>query len=200
MTAAAEKRIYGNKPVCIFDPADSSNRPVPGIHKGAVANWPELPKYLQDEFITAFSKDVLSDPSKRIIEQDWLRLFIKMRGEIYKCSCGTVYFADPVHPNPCPKCKNTNGFPFYLKTYRYNLAVHQRTKLYACHTAKDSDDFETLTGEVAAVGGAFRLKNMSEKNWTITDNGAVSALGPLSDVALKKGLKIDFGGGSAEVI
>jgi DNA-binding helix-hairpin-helix protein with protein kinase domain len=200
LTASEEQRIYGKSPVFIFDPTDTSNRPVPGTHKGAFSQWPDLPKYLQDEFITAFSKDVLSDPNKRIIEQEWLRLFIKMRGEIYKCSCGAVYFADPVTPNPCPKCKKTNTFPFYIKNYRYNVAVHQRTKLYACHTEKDSDDFETLTGEVAAAGGAFRLKNVSGKNWTITDGGTTIALKPSADVALKKGLKFDFGGGTAEII
>jgi hypothetical protein len=123
-----------------------------------------------------------------------------MRGEIYKCSCGEVYFADPVTPNPCPKCKKTNTFPFYIKTYRYNLAVHQRTKLYACHTEKDSEDFETLTGEVAAMGSTYRLKNVSGKNWTIIDGGNASALGPSADVELKKGLKIDFGNGTAEVL
>jgi uncharacterized protein YegL/serine/threonine protein kinase len=200
MTAAEEKRIYGNSPVFIFDTIDDSNRPVPGLHKGAIANWPLLPKYLQDEFITAFNKEVLSDTDKRIIEQDWLRLFIKMRGEIYKCSCGEVYFADPITPNPCPNCKKTNTFSLYIKTSHYNLAVHQRTKLYACHTENGSDDFETLIGEVAAVGNEYRLKNVSGKNWTITDGDNTNTLVPSADVELKNGLKIDFGAGNAEVL
>jgi hypothetical protein len=90
----------------------------------------------------------MSDPNKRVIDQEWLRLFIRMRGGIYKCQCGNVYFADPASPNPCPACKKTNDFPFYIKTYRYNVPIHQRTKLYACHTEKDSDDFATLAAEI----------------------------------------------------
>jgi DNA-binding helix-hairpin-helix protein with protein kinase domain len=200
MDAKHEKKIYGENPVFIFDPADKSNTPVPGLHKGAINNWPQLPLYLQAAFIKEFSKEVMSDPAKRGIVQDWLRLFIRMRGEIFKCPCGEVYFADPVDPNPCPGCKKKNSFPFYSKTYRYNLPVHQRTKLYACHTEKDSEDFETTTGEVTAAGGSFKLKNVSGKNWTITDGGNISNLAPDSDVELKHGMAINFGGATAEII
>jgi DNA-binding helix-hairpin-helix protein with protein kinase domain len=201
MDAKHERRIYGENPVFVFDPADNSNRPVQGIHKGAVANWPFLPACAQELFIRAFGKDALHDPGKRVIEQDWLRLFIRMRGEIYKCSCGEVYFADPVTSAPCPSCGKTNRFSCYLKTYRYNLPVHQRTKLYACHTEKDSEDFHTLTGEVTAAGGGFELKNVSGKNWTVTDGGNTTALAPNAAVALKKGMTFGFGNAAvAEII
>jgi serine/threonine protein kinase len=200
MDAKHERRIYGENPVFIFDPTDKSNTPVPGLHKGAITRWPFLPAYLQKEFIHAFSKEVMSDPTMRIIELEWLRLFIRMRGEIYKCSCGEVYFADPATPNPCPECKKINAFQFYIKTKRYNLPVHQRTKLYACHTEKDSEDFETLTGEVTAAGGGFKLKNVSGKNWMITDGENTTSLEPDKDVGLTKGLKIDFGGATADII
>ncbi|MDR1637023.1 MAG: hypothetical protein LBR93_06765 [Treponema sp.] len=115
MDAEHERRIYGTNPVFIFDPDDSSNHPVQGIHKGAITRWPFLPEYLRQEFIRAFSKEVLSDPSKRIIEQEWLRLFIRMKGEIYKCPCGEVYFADPVVPNQYPACRKTQFFPVLYK-------------------------------------------------------------------------------------
>jgi serine/threonine protein kinase len=198
--AKQEKKIYGENPIFIFDPEDNSNRPVQGMHQGAITRWPILPAYLRDEFIKAFSKDLLANPGNRIIDQEWLRLFIRMRGEVYKCSCGDVYFADPVASNPCPECGKKTSFPFTIKTYRYNLPVHQRTKLYACHTEKDSDDFQTSTGEVAAKDGGFELKNGSNKNWTITEEGNSVSLAPNSAVMLKKGLRIDFGGATAEIL
>ncbi|MDR2476787.1 MAG: serine/threonine-protein kinase [Treponema sp.] len=200
MDAKHERTIYGENPVFIFDPEDKSNIPVQGLHKGAISNWPQLPEYLREEFTKAFSKDLLSNPGNRIIEQEWLRLFIRMRGEIYKCPCGEVYFADPAAPNPCPKCTKVNEFPLYIKTKRYNVPVHQRTKLYACHTEQDSDDFEALTGEIAAAEGGFALKNRSGKNWIITEGGNPRALAPDASAALKKGLSINFGGGTAEII
>jgi serine/threonine protein kinase len=199
MDAAHEKRIYGANPVFIFDPDDTSNRPVQALHRGAISRWPFLPEYLREEFAKAFSKELMSEPSKRIINQEWLRLFIRMRGEIYKCSCGEVYFADPENPNPCPECKKTAVFPYYIKTRRYNLPVHQRTKLYACHTEKDSEDFETLTGEVAVKDDGFELKNVSGKTWTITEGENVSSLVSGSSVMLKQGMTINFGADTAEI-
>jgi len=200
MDAKHEKTIYGENPVFIYDPEDNSNRPVQGLHKGAITRWPFLPVYLRDEFVKAFSKDVLMDPANRIIEQEWLRIFIRMRSEIYKCACGEVYFADPVNLNPCPGCNKQNIFPFYIKTKRYNLSVHQRTKLYDCHTEKDSDDFTTLRGEMSAKGGDFELKNVSGSNWTITDGDSTSPIAPNASFVLKKGMVINFGNASAEII
>jgi serine/threonine protein kinase len=200
MDAKHEKKIYGENPVFIFDPEDNSNRPVQGLHKGAISRWPYLPLYAREMFVKAFSKDVLANPANRIIEQEWLRLFIRMRSEIYKCPCGEVYFADPAKPNPCPSCGKTNAFPCYIKTYRYNLPVHRRTKLYACHTEKDSDDFRTLTGEVTAQGGDFELANVSDKNWNITVDETITTLAPNIAIALKKGMGITFGSAEAEII
>lgn len=200
MDAKHDRKIYGESPVFIFDPGDSSNRPVQGLNNGAIANWPLLPNYLQEQFIKAFGKEALKEPSKRVIELEWLRTFIRMRFEIYKCSCGEIYFANPANPNPCTKCKKTNNFPFYLKTGKYNVPIHQRTKLYACLTEKDSDDFQTLTGEIAVKGSGFELKNISNKGWTTTENGNISSVVPNAAFELKKGILINFGNIQAEVI
>jgi len=201
MDAKNERRIYGDDPVFIWDPKNDSNRPVQGIHKGAITRWPYLPVYLQEIFIKAFNKEALFNPMQRVIEMEWLRLFIRMRSEIFKCSCGEVYFADPAELNPCTGCQKKNNFQFYIKTYRYNLPVHQRTKLYSCHTEKDSDDFEKLTGEIAVKDGNFELKNLTDKNWTTTDNGSTASIAPNASFALKKGLQISFGSSaSAEII
>jgi hypothetical protein len=203
MDASHEKKIYGENPVFIFDPTDKSNIPVQGIHKGAISRWPFLPVYLQEEFIKAFSKEVMSDANKRINDLEWLRLFIRMRGEIFKCPCGEVYFADPVNPNFCPECKKQNAFPFYIKAGKYSLPVHQRTKLYECHTLRDSDNFETLTAEVRYEEGVCVLKNVSDKTWMSsggenTQNTGSTAPGAV--IPLQKGVNINFGGGCAEIL
>jgi serine/threonine protein kinase len=200
MDTEHDKKIYGENPVFIFDPDDSSNRPVQGLNKGAIANWPFLPIYLQEQFTKAFGKEALKEPSKRIIELDFLRTFIRMRSEIYKCSCGEVYFADPANPNPCPKCQKKNSFPLYLKLGKYNIPIHQRTKLYAYHTEKDSEDFQTLTGEIAVKGSGFELKNISSKNWTVTEEENTFSVVQNAVFELKKGIKINFGNMQAEII
>jgi len=200
MDAKSEKRIYGENPVFVMDPDDDSNRPVQGIHKGVINRWGFLPEYLKDAFRKAFSKELIKEPQKRIIEQDWLRIFIRMRSEIYKCSCGEIYFADPVNPNQCPGCNKKNVFPMYLKTQRYNVAVHQRTRLYACHTDKGSDDYETLRGEGSADGKDFLMKNVSKDAWYVNEGSTQTPIAPGGSFAFKKGTTINFGLASAEVV
>jgi len=204
MDSKYERNIYGVNPVFIFDPNNDSNRPVQGIHKGAINNWPFLPIYLQEKFIKAFSKELLKDPNKRVSEQEWLRLFIRMRGEIDKCAnskCGAIYFADPVNPNQCPACGNSKiTYPMYIKAQKYNVSVHPRTKLFACHIEKGSDDFETLVGEVSASGNDFMLKNVSKETWYVTDAGAQTPVAPGSSFKLKKSTTISIGAVSVEVV
>ena len=85
----------------------------------------------------------------------------------------------------------------YIKTPRYNVAVHQRTKLYACHTEKGSDDFETLTAEVSVKGSDFELKNLTKNAWNLGDGSTVA---PNAVVTLKKGMTINFGLVNSELI
>jgi DNA-binding helix-hairpin-helix protein with protein kinase domain len=196
MDAKSERRIYGEAPIFILDPDDPSNRPVQGLHKGAIQRYPLLPRYLQAEFVKAFSKEVMREPSKRIIEQEWLRLFIRMRGEVYKCACGEVYWADPTLSEGCPFCRRPANFFGYIKTPRYNLPIHQNTRLYVCHSHKDIDDFQTLIGRVSAAGSTYVLKNLSGKYWSVDGK----TLGPDERITLAKGMTIDFDGPSAKII
>jgi serine/threonine protein kinase len=202
MDTEHEKKIYGTKPVFIYDPEDKSNRPVQGIHRGAIERWPFLPEYLKEQFFNVFSKELLlNDPKKRIMDQEWLKIFIRMRAEIYKCPfCSEVYFADPVTPNECPKCKTKNVFPFYIKIYKYNLPVHQRAKIYACHTKNDPDMFEILEGEVTQTGDEFQLKNVSTDKWTVTKGKKTNHVMLNDTITLKKGMEINFGQSKAEII
>jgi serine/threonine protein kinase len=201
MTEELERKIYGSEPVFIFDPDDPSNRPVTGINKNAIKRWPQYPEHVKQKFTEAFSKKAIVDPAFRVIEKDWLRTFIRLRSEVYKCSCGEVFFADAISPTACTSCGKEQRFDMYLKTARYNTALHQRTKLYACHTEVDSEDFTTLTGEMVKGAGGLELKNDSKKTWYITeDSGNQLTKGPGESFPLRKGLTIDFGGCQGQIV
>jgi hypothetical protein len=88
----------------------------------------------------------------------------------------------------------------YIKTQRYNVPVHQKTKLFSCHTEKGSDDYETLKGEVSANGKDFMLKNVSKDTWYVTDSGAQTPVAAGSSFKLKKGTTINIGAVSVEVV
>jgi hypothetical protein len=83
---------------------------------------------------------------------------------------------------------------------KHNLPVHQRTKLYECHTIKDSDNFEMVTGEVRHADDTFVLKNVSDKTWTVAIAENIENTVPGASITLTKGMNINFGGGSAEIV
>jgi len=200
MTEEIEKKLYGKEPVFIYDPNDKSNKPEPGIHNNSLKRWNLYPSCLQDMFKKAFSYDALHNQSHRILEIDWLRLFIRLRAEVFKCSCGEVYFADAINATTCPRCSKLNKFDMYIKTQRYNVPVHQRTKLYACHTESDSDDFSTLTAETDKSDSENSIKNVSKKVWTSSYGGKQNTIAPGVSLTLKKGLEINFGSSNTIII
>jgi len=204
MTDKWEKKFYGENPVFMLDPKDKSNEPVPDKHQGAVKRWPFLPQYLRDMFIKAFSKEAMKDPALRVLDKEWVQVFVRMRGEVWKCpSCGEVYFADPVAPNPCPSCGKPYAFPFYIKTSGgYNVPAHHRTVLYQCHTSTDPDGcFDIKTGEMMVKGDEIGLKNVSNERWSRIKDGVQALVEPGRAARLEKGVKLDFGRGAfAEII
>jgi serine/threonine protein kinase len=201
MTEDLERKIYGEEPVFIFDPKDDSNRPLSGINNNAIKRWPLFPKYIQNEFVRAFGKEALVDPSYRVIEKDWLKIFTRLRSEVYKCPgqnkpCGNVFFADPVNPSQCPECGREQIFDSYIEIQKYTIPIHRRTRLYSCHTDADSDDFETIEGGAVMneEAGVLELKNKSKKSWlVISPQGKQISRGPGKTVPLEKGTQIVFG-------
>ena len=200
MTEELEKTIYGREPVFIFDPNDNSNEPLAALNINAIKRWPLFPGYVRDKFTQAFSQTALHDPASRIIEKDWIKTFIRLRSDIYKCSCGEVYFAQD--GEPCPACTKQQSFEMHIAIGKTRLAVHRRAKLYHCHTEEGSDDFETITAEIALneTTGALELKNRSKKAWLVIDSaGRQTSKGPVKTAALEKGMSIIFGSVSARI-
>ncbi|AEF86141.1 conserved hypothetical protein [Treponema primitia ZAS-2] len=203
MTEALERKIYGEEPVFIFDSEDDSNAPLPEINNNAIKRWPLYPAYIREKFCEAFSKKALGDPSFRVIEKDWLKVFIRLRSEIYKCDiCGNVFFADPVKSTYCPDCRTEHLFQRHIELPKWDIAVHKRTRLYACHTELDSDDFKTLTAEITVnESGGFELKNLSKKTWLVIDaKGKQVSRGMNKTVPMEKGTQIVFGNVTAAIL
>jgi serine/threonine protein kinase len=200
MTEKLEKEFFGEKPIFIYDSVDNSNSPEPGIHRNAIKRWKLYPPCLREMFQKAFNKQALNDPNYRVLEIDWIRLFIRLRAEIFKCSCGEVFFADALQETPCPACGKKNRFSMYMKTARYNVPLHQRTKLFTCHTEAESNDFATLTAEVNQKNGVFEIKNISNKAWIVSDNGRQFTVAHDSSLNLRNGMIIDFGGSTAQIL
>jgi hypothetical protein len=134
---------------------------------------------------------------------DWLKMFDRLRSEIYKCDCGEVYFSDADGDTPCPACGKHAVFDMRLEIGKQRFAVHRRTRFYNCHTDSDSGDFLGKSAEVVLnkdTGGA-ELKNLSKKTWlVIGTDGKQKSKTSGKTVPLEKGVSIVFGNTTAKVV
>ncbi|MBR7085524.1 MAG: serine/threonine protein kinase [Oscillospiraceae bacterium] len=204
LTETSELKHYGSNAVFVYDPNDTSNRPVRGIHDNVIKFWKIYPPYVREAFIHSFTVGI-SDPNKRIIENEWQKLFIRLRSEIVSCTCGRTNFTTmfrKAEDNPnffmCPRCGNyIASLKFNNRDYRVPLYLGY--KFYACETVKNSDDFETVTGEVVENKlrpGMMGVKNSSGKSWRVKmPDGNFYAAPSGKGFPLWEKLEIDFGDG-----
>jgi len=102
--------LFGANPVFMFEQTDNSNSPVVNINRNAFKFWNKLlPKYIKDLFLKAFGKEAIRAPTPRLFEKKWLRVFIRLRGEIFKYSCDEVFFA--AQDNNCYGVGKETVFP-----------------------------------------------------------------------------------------
>lgn len=205
MTEELEKKFFGTEPVFIFDPDDKSNRPIQGIHTNAIKNWGDLPEFIREAFINAFSYDQLHAKKPRLLDSEWLKLLVRLRSELITCSCGKEYFVDFTVPKKCSVCGKQIAIPAILKFKRMNVPLYPNVKLYPCHTVGDSDDFKIPTAEVIVSKdgtNTMGLRNLSNVTWTITGlDGKSVPKGKGEVVKIASGLRIHFGNNiEAEII
>ena len=94
LTEELERKYYGSEPVFVWDPSDSTNRPIRGVHVNEIKLWPVYPKFVRDTFEEAFSHESMvgADITHRVQEKKWQEVFTALRDVMIKC----------------PKCKSNH--------------------------------------------------------------------------------------------
>lgn len=200
MTDQMERRFYGHSPVFIFDPTNDTNRPVMGIHANAIRRWPIFPQYIKDAFIHIFGAEGIKEPNKRNPENEWRKLFLKLRDETVKCSCGSETFINvDTSESTCINCRKKLGKPLTLNVGRNQIVLFPGQNTYNFHTKMGSEDYITKTGEVIqnknnpAIWG---LRNISTDIWLCTmPDGSQKNISNNEVVPVFKGVKLVFAGG-----
>ena len=200
LTESAELRHYGKEAVFVYDPNDDSNRPVRGIHDNVIKFWKIYPEYIRQAFIHSFTTGI-AEPNKRIIENEWQKLFVRLRSEIITCKCGRTNFSvqfteNADHTFRCPKCgSDTPSMGFTNLDYR--VPLYFGCRFYACQTERGSDDFTAVTGELVEnklKAGMIGIKNLSQKTWRAKmPDGKFYPVGPGKGFPIWGGIVIDFG-------
>jgi DNA-binding helix-hairpin-helix protein with protein kinase domain len=206
ITEKREYELYGTQPVFIFDPRDTSNRPVKGVHPNPIRLWPLFPPFFQDAFVQSFSEG-MKDPNRRLPENEWQKILIRLRDEVLECPvCKTDLWLN-TFPSGTPikcTCGSAFSYPMRLKTDRYGVPLFPGTNLYACHTSADAGDYSTITGEVIMNKNnpsLWGIRNLSKDSWLATPaQGEGQNIDPNGVVLIGSNLTIQFNGVTAKII
>ena len=202
LTETHERKFYAEEPMFIFNPDNSDNRPVRGIHNNAITLWPLFPQYLRDMFIRAF-KEGLNENS-RITEQEWKKVLLRLRDDVYRCpKCREENFASAAQGGtaPCIGCKASISAPLILQGKDFAIALLPQKAITAWHT--EQGDFNEQMGVVVQNKNnpnLWGLRNLSDRMWQVSfPNGQNKAVQKGEVFPAVKGVEIDFGGGKAVI-
>lgn len=189
MTESYEKRFYGSEAVFIYDPNDTSNLPVRGIHQNVIRRWPVMPKLLRDTFIQEFNQEKLKNPNTRMIEQNWEKIISQVRDSLIVCQhCGEETFVDTSLPSyKCMNCSKDNDLTKKLMFANRSLPLLNKCFIYI--------DNDNVPDGIVTVDntGLLLIKNISTESWTVeTPSGKIKTVEPQDILPVKEGLKINF--------
>jgi hypothetical protein len=204
ITEAREAELYGSRPVFIFDPNDKSNRPVPGVHPNPINLWPEFPRFFQAAFIQSFVEG-MKNPNRRLTENEWQKKLVLLRAGLLSCPAGHheahEEFLNSFKPGETVSfdCGHSYSYPFMLNLNTYRIPLFPGMEIYSCQTVKDSDDYDTVTGEVLmnkANPKLWGLRNLSDITWFYTppNSGEARPVEKGKVIPVGSGVKINFNG------
>ncbi|HQE93934.1 MAG TPA: protein kinase [Anaerolineae bacterium] len=208
----AEQRLYGVEPVFIFDPANATNRPMPGYHVSVQSYWPLYPQFIRDMFIQAFTAGIKDPYNGRIRESEWRKALVQLRDTIIYCpQCSAENFYDIAalkasggKPGVCWSCGSDLVLPPRLRVGDAVVMLNYNTKLYPHHVDPDRMyDFSVPLAEVTRhpqKPNIWGLKNLGIEKWVITlDDGTIKDVEFGRSMTLTPGVKINFGKREGEI-
>ena len=215
----ARTKLCGEEPVFIFDPSDRSNEALPEsidptreAGANALAFWSIYPKFLQNLFIQSFTEGLRDPEHGRVRESVWRTAMVRLRDSIIYCHhCGveTFYDVDAFKASggklgTCWSCQKEVQNPPRIRLGNNIVMLNQDTQLFPHHV--DSQRMYDFSQPVAAItrhpnnSNIWDLKNLFGKSWAVTTpDGVVREVEPERSVALRMGLKINFGSTEGEI-
>jgi len=210
---SALRTLYGSEARFVFDPADDSNRPDPGLHGPVIAHWGLYPQFLRDLFTRAFTQG-LHDPHSRVQETEWRRAMASLRDAVMTCpGCGAESFYDPRRLAakqkgfPCWRCGGAlSAAPPRIGIRRdgaragepplHVVVLEPGARLFRHHAGGEYDFIDPI-GEVS--GPPLEIRNLSGKPWRGTHDGRSFDIPPGAAVVVASGLRLRLEHAEGEV-
>lgn len=198
LTEEAERRHYGFEPIFVYDPDDDSNRPVRGVHNNIIKFWRIMPDYIREAFEFSFTTG-LNEPSKRLIEKQWLDLLKRLRGDITACPCGIQNFLPAVETDDEGKlicsCGTHYAKPLSLVGTKTSVLLFDGAKLFNEDVSLEAEVVRNKKNP--ALWG---LKNHGAEDWTCTlPNGDEKTIASGKAAPIFTGTSVQIGGEKYEI-
>ena len=127
--SADEMDLYGRNPLFLFDPANSSNGPVPKLHDWIVARWQAVPQAMRALFTRIFTTGLMH-PATRPLENEWRNMFDHLREAVVPCpACGFEHGVDRAlvqNGLHCVACKGLIAVPPLLSAAHEPLLLRAK--------------------------------------------------------------------------
>ena len=195
LTDAIGAQLYGVDPTFIYDPKKNKNRPDPEAHPNVIKRWKMYPPDLKATFMKAFTKG-MKDINNRVTEVEWEEALVKTRGMLVKID-GKEQFINAYAKQKLPEGCQMMVLPDYV------VVLTNDTEIYDCHVDQFSADYHKVAGVVKASLSdktVLGLGNLSDKDWTVTSpSGDHNVITKGQYTRIAPGVKIDFGGTTAEI-
>ncbi|MGH2350064.1 MAG: protein kinase domain-containing protein [Chloroflexota bacterium] len=207
----AMTRLYGTEPLFIFDPADASNRPVPGCHDNALAFWPIYPRFLRDLFTRAFTDGIRDPQHGRVRESEWRAAMVRLRDSLVYCPhCTVENFYDAAalresggRPGVCWSCGADLHLPPRIRIGKHVVLLNHDAQLFPHHV--DDQRLYDFSRPAAAMAQhptdprIWGLKNLSDDKWVVIGGDGAKDVAPGRSVTLALGTRIHFGKVEGEI-
>jgi len=199
----AMKKLYGTHPVFIFDPINSTNRPVVGVHDNALVFWDLYPQSFKDAFTKSFTKGLAKYKGARLSEAEWKEHLIALKNSIVKCQCGAENFYDISYmragkSKTCWACKKLLEIPPRIKIGQDIVILNDHTRIFKHHVDSNrSINFKHIVGQVVRnpqQRDQIGLRNYSDTPWKAKlKTGREVSISRGSTVGLDRVDEINFG-------
>lgn len=201
LNSEAELSLYGEAPLFLFDPENTANGPVEGLHDPLVARWQSLPKALRRLFTRAFTSG-LNDPDTRVLERQWRSAFSAAVPSVFPCQdCGFEHSIDAgaevKAPQTCQNCQQDLSAPLCLSATRGVLALSPGQALPQHLLTNSKPSFKALVGlveEHPSKPGVIGLRNVSDDDWVVhLPDREPGILSPGTVIIVQDGARFKFG-------
>jgi DNA-binding helix-hairpin-helix protein with protein kinase domain len=173
LTPDSLRELLGEQPLFIFDPDDSSNRPVSAAQENPIIIWPALPGFVRDLFTTAFTAGLRDYAAGRVTESQWRSAMRRLEDLVRRCpTCNSQQFYDPAEPQlVCaqPSCRAELPSPVRLVTYT-TVVLQPGNAIKRHHFVPiRSAENDVVIGRVMRhpETGALALRNASSSSWLL---------------------------------